>query len=104
MRGRGFFRGAPRGGAPRFNMTLDNRPKQLLLKSVNNEHLQAVRDWYEVSDHYDPVVPRADHVAKSTGQLQSVDVQDSGDLVVTFKTRPAAEQVSHVLYLKYSEC
>ncbi|KAF9451768.1 hypothetical protein P691DRAFT_662379 [Macrolepiota fuliginosa MF-IS2] len=74
--GRGFFRGAPRGGgAPRFNMSLDNRPKKLLLKGAKSEHLQAVRDWYE-----------------TTGQLDSVDALEGGDVVVVFKTRPAAEQ------------
>ncbi|XP_006454808.1 hypothetical protein AGABI2DRAFT_198413 [Agaricus bisporus var. bisporus H97] len=74
--GRGFFRGAPtRGAAPRFNMTLDNRPKKLLLKGAKDEHLQAVRDWYE-----------------TTGQLDSVDVQEGEGVVVAFKTRTAAEQ------------
>jgi hypothetical protein len=29
-------------------MKLDNRPKKLLIKSVSDGHVQAVRDWYEV--------------------------------------------------------
>ncbi|KAF5355944.1 hypothetical protein D9756_004266 [Leucocoprinus leucothites] len=75
-RGRGYFRGAPRGGAaPRFNMTLDNRPKKLVLKGAKSEHIQAVKDWYE-----------------TTGQLDSVVSQDDGDIVVSFKTRAGAEQ------------
>jgi RNA-binding protein 26 len=28
-------------------MKLDNRPKKLLVKGVNDDSLQAVRDWYE---------------------------------------------------------
>ncbi|KAK1229388.1 hypothetical protein PQX77_007565 [Marasmius sp. AFHP31] len=46
-RGRGFTRGAFRGGPPRASMKLDNRPKRLLVKGVGAEGLQAVRDWYE---------------------------------------------------------
>ena len=30
-------------------MKLDLRPKQLLLKGVSGDSVQAVRDWYEVS-------------------------------------------------------
>ena len=30
-------------------MKLDLRPKQLLLKGVSGDNVQAVRDWYEVS-------------------------------------------------------
>lgn len=46
---RGFFRGVSRGAAPpRFNMTLDNRPKKLRLQGAKTENVQAVRDWYEV--------------------------------------------------------
>ena len=37
-----------RGGPPRMNMKLDNRPKKLLVKGASVESLQAVRDWYEV--------------------------------------------------------
>ena len=47
-RGRGYFRGA-RGGPPRASMKLDNRPKKLLVKDVSGEHVQAMRDWFEVS-------------------------------------------------------
>lgn len=51
-RGRGarsFYRGSTlRGGPPRASMKLDNRPKKLLLKGINDSGLQAVRDWYEV--------------------------------------------------------
>ncbi|KAJ3571341.1 hypothetical protein NP233_g3810 [Leucocoprinus birnbaumii] len=75
-RGRGFFRGAPRGGAaPRFNMTLDNRPKKIVLKGAKSEQIQAVKDWYE-----------------TTGQLESVESLESGDIIVSFKTRAGAEQ------------
>ena len=45
----GYFRGAVmRGGPPRASMKLDNRPKKLLVKGVGEEHLQTLRDWYEV--------------------------------------------------------
>jgi RNA-binding protein 26 len=29
-------------------MSLDNRPKKLLMKGVKSDQIQAVRDWYEV--------------------------------------------------------
>ncbi|KXN84792.1 hypothetical protein AN958_12086 [Leucoagaricus sp. SymC.cos] len=74
--GRGYLRGAPRGGgAARFNMSLDNRPKKLLVKGAKSEQMQAVKDWYE-----------------TTGQLDTVEPQKNGDLIVSFKTRAAAEQ------------
>ncbi|KAJ3842957.1 hypothetical protein F5878DRAFT_340864 [Lentinula raphanica] len=78
-RGRGtrgsYFRGGPRGGPPRTNMSLDNRPKKLLVKGVGSENEQALRDWYE-----------------TTGQLESVTQTGDGDMIVSFRTRPAAEQ------------
>ncbi|KAH9853210.1 hypothetical protein C2E23DRAFT_778151 [Lenzites betulinus] len=73
-RGRSFFRGAMRGGPPR-SMKLDLRPKKLLVKGAPAESLQAVRDWYE-----------------TTGQVESVDTSDNGDIVVSFYSRGAAEQ------------
>ena len=57
-RGRGgprgsYFRGAVmRGGPPRASMKLDNRPKKLLVKGVGEEHLQTLRDWYEVCNSF----------------------------------------------------
>ncbi|KAG6866793.1 hypothetical protein C0991_008729 [Blastosporella zonata] len=77
-RGRGSrgYRGAIRGGPPpRASMKLDNRPKKLLVKGVREEGVQALRDWYE-----------------TTGQVDSLDRAGSGDIVVTFKSRAAAEQ------------
>lgn len=65
-----------RGGPPRASMKLDNRPKKLLVKDVSADSVQAVRDWYE-----------------TTGQVDSVDTLDSGDIIVSFKSRSAAEQV-----------
>lgn len=32
-------------------MKLDNRPKKLLIKGVNEEGTQALRDWFEVRIH-----------------------------------------------------
>ncbi|KAJ3536639.1 hypothetical protein NM688_g6809 [Phlebia brevispora] len=72
-RGRGFYRG--RGGPPRGSMKLDNRPKKLLIKGVSVDQLQAVRDWYE-----------------TTGQVDSAEPTDDGDIIVSFKSRSAAEQ------------
>ncbi|KAF7319960.1 hypothetical protein MKEN_00779900 [Mycena kentingensis (nom. inval.)] len=81
-RGRGarsFYRGAgyARGGPPRASMKLDNRPKKLLVKGVKEDGVQAVQDWYE-----------------TTGQVQSVAPVDdgSGDILVSFFSRAAAEQ------------
>ncbi|KAJ7071273.1 hypothetical protein C8F01DRAFT_1109822 [Mycena amicta] len=83
-RGRGartFYRGAgfARGGPPRGSMKLDNRPKKLLVKGVKEESLQAVRDWYE-----------------TTGQVESV-APVQGDVLVSFYSRAAAEQVCFYL-------
>ncbi|KAI0936116.1 hypothetical protein AcW1_000438 [Taiwanofungus camphoratus] len=72
--GRGFYRGAMRGGPPRASMKLDLRPKRLLVKGANGDAVQAVRDWYE-----------------TTGQVESIDAMDEG-VIVTFRTRAAAEQ------------
>ncbi|KIJ21457.1 hypothetical protein PAXINDRAFT_173615 [Paxillus involutus ATCC 200175] len=78
-RGRGarstFFRGAMRGGPPRGSMKLDNRPKKLLVKGVRGDAVQAVREWYE-----------------TTGQLDSVDSAGDNGVLVSFRTRAAAEQ------------
>ncbi|KAJ3501516.1 hypothetical protein NMY22_g18900 [Coprinellus aureogranulatus] len=57
-------------------MKLDNRPKKLVVKGVppGEEGLRAVKDWYE-----------------TTGQVDSIESVDDG-VVVSFKTRAAAEQ------------
>ena len=60
-------------------MRLDNRPRKLLVKDVALDVQQAVRDWYE-----------------ATGQVESFEPTDDGDVVVSFRTRIAAEQVSSV--------
>ncbi|KNZ71482.1 hypothetical protein J132_09808 [Termitomyces sp. J132] len=76
-RGRGSrgYRSSIRGShLPRASMKLDNRPKKLLVKDVREEGLQALRDWYE-----------------TTGQVESLERLDSGDIVVTFRNRAAAE-------------
>ncbi|OCH96612.1 hypothetical protein OBBRIDRAFT_815871 [Obba rivulosa] len=73
--GRSFYRGAMRGGPPRTSMKLDLRPKKLLVKGVSGDAVQAVRDWYE-----------------TTGQLESVETLDDNDVIVSFRTRAAAEQ------------
>jgi hypothetical protein len=57
-------------------MKLDNRPKKLLVKDVESDSLQAVRDWYE-----------------AVGQVDTTETLENGDVVVTFRTRAAAEQV-----------
>ncbi|RPD81799.1 hypothetical protein L226DRAFT_7819 [Lentinus tigrinus ALCF2SS1-7] len=77
-RGRGarsYYRGAMRGGPPRASMKLDNRPKKLLVKGTLPESTQAVRDWYE-----------------TTGQVESVETLEGGDVLVSFRSRAAAEQ------------
>ena len=90
---RGFFRGAMRGGPPRTSMKLDNRPKKLLLKGASSEQLQGVRDWYEVSIYTSSTkYTMSDFATQTTGQVESVDVTDGGDLLVSFKSRAAAEQ------------
>ncbi|KAL4243123.1 RNA-binding protein 26/27 [Abortiporus biennis] len=72
---RGFYRGAMRGGPPRTSMKLDNRPKSLLVKGVTSDNLETVREWYT-----------------TIGQLDSAEATDSGDIIVGFKSRAAAEQ------------
>ena len=57
-------------------MKLDNRPKKLLVKDVGSDGVQAVREWYEAG-----------------GQVDAVETLENGDVVVTFRTRAAAEQV-----------
>ncbi|KIY69632.1 hypothetical protein CYLTODRAFT_436017 [Cylindrobasidium torrendii FP15055 ss-10] len=74
-RGRGFFRGAARGGLPQRSMKLDNRPKQLIVKSISGDGLVPLREWFEPG-----------------GLVDSVTETDDGDAVVSFKTRAAAEQ------------
>jgi hypothetical protein len=76
-RGRGFYRGAARGGSVRASMKLDNRPKRLLVQDIGSDSIQAVRDWYEAG-----------------GQVDAFETLENGDVVVTFRTRAAAEQVS----------
>ncbi|KAI0343890.1 hypothetical protein BDW22DRAFT_1412548 [Trametopsis cervina] len=73
--GRSFYRGAMRGGPPRASMKLDNRPKKLLVKGASSDQLQGVRDWYE-----------------TVGQVEAVDTTDDGDILVSFRSRAAAEQ------------
>jgi RNA-binding protein 26 len=80
-RGRGgYYRGAApvmRGGPPRGSLKLDNRPKKLLVKGVSEDSgKQAVREWYE-----------------ALGQVENIENLDSGDVLVSFKSRAAAEQV-----------
>jgi RNA-binding protein 26 len=60
-------------------MKLDNRPKKLLIKDVGSDSTQAVRDWYEAG-----------------GQVDAIETLDAGDVVVTFRTRAAAEQVRFI--------
>lgn len=60
----------------RASMKLDNRPKKLVVRDVSEDSLQAVRDWFE-----------------TTGQVDSVERSDEGDVVVSFKSRGGAEQV-----------
>ncbi|KAG7450293.1 uncharacterized protein BT62DRAFT_991286 [Guyanagaster necrorhizus] len=77
-RGRGpprsFYRGAGRG-VGRASMKLDNRPKRLLVRGVSSEKMQALKDWYEAN-----------------GQVDSISTLEDGDVVVSFRTRTAAEQ------------
>ncbi|KIL71082.1 hypothetical protein M378DRAFT_183592 [Amanita muscaria Koide BX008] len=74
---RSYYRGASpmRGGGPARSMKLDNRPKRLLVKGAKEDHVQGVREWYN-----------------ATGQVESVETAESGELVVSFRSRPAAEQ------------
>ncbi|TFK19891.1 hypothetical protein FA15DRAFT_154339 [Coprinopsis marcescibilis] len=78
-RGRGsFYRGGPpimRGGPPRGSLKLDNRPKKLLVKGIDESQSQTVREWYE-----------------SLGQVDNIETVAGGDVLVSFKSRAAAEQ------------
>jgi hypothetical protein len=61
----------------RASMKLDNRPKKLLVQDIGSDSIQAVRDWYEAG-----------------GQVDAFETLENGDVVVTFRSRAAAEQVS----------
>lgn len=78
-RGRGTYGYRGGRGGPPPNMRLDNRPRRLLVKEVAPDVQQAVRDWYE-----------------ATGQVESFEPTNDGDVVVSFRTRVAAEQVKSV--------
>lgn len=73
-RGRGRGRGYFRGGAP-GSMKLDNRPKKLVLKGVGQDAVEHAKSWFE-----------------ATGQMDTLETTDDGDVVVGFKSRAAAEQ------------
>ena len=106
-RGRGasrsYFRGGPimRGGPVRGSMKLDNRPKKLLVKGVHEDGSQALRDWYEVRDLFSSYVwfefSNSNFFIQTTGQLESIESADfeDGAYLISFKSRAAAEQVSH---------
>ena len=84
-----------RGGPPpRASMKLDNRPKKLFVKGATADQLQGIRDWYEVRlPLFDPSFIIADIVVpQTTGQVDSVDATEDGNILVSFKTRSAAEQ------------
>ena len=96
--GRGYYRGAMRGGPPRTSMKLDNRPRKLLVQGAGDGSLQAVRDWYEVCRENVSYLSRlliADRqLLQTTGQVESAESAEGGDILVSFKSRAAAEQVS----------
>ena len=89
---RGYFRGMGRGAMPRSSMKLDNRPKTLLIKGVPSENVQIIRDWYEVSMKMSTTTSSSS-ISQTTGQFDSLETVPSGDIIVTFRTRNAAEQV-----------
>lgn len=58
-------------------MKLDNRPKKLLVKGVEgDEGFDALKTWYEAG-----------------GQVESIEKMEDGAVLVSFKSRAAAEQV-----------
>ena len=73
-------------------MKLDNRPKKLVLKGVGADGLEHAKNWYQVSNPtLSPYIMLM--CMQSTGQLDTVETTDDGDVVVGFKSRAAAEQV-----------
>jgi RNA-binding protein 26 len=103
----GYFRGAGvRGGPPRASMKLDNRPKKLLVKGVGEEHLQTLRDWYEVCNSlfssFLAAFVNAEFFEQTTGQLDSVERAESNTYIVSFKSRSAAEMVRNDIICSYS--
>lgn len=82
-------------------MKLDNRPKKLLVKGVREEGVQALRDWYEVRvEAFLHLLARVDPFLQTTGQVESLERMDSGDIIVTFRSRAAAEQVGNFFFHK----
>jgi RNA-binding protein 26 len=98
-RGRGRGRGGhfrARGGPPRASMKLDNRPRKLLVKGVPEEAAEVAQNWYGVRVS---CFPSAHNFGaewegfQTTNGVESVERLASGDLIVSFKSRNAAEQV-----------
>lgn len=91
-----------RGGPVRGSMKLDNRPKKLLVKGVHEDGSQALRDWYEVRNLISFILifglgSQILTISQTTGQLESIESADfeAGAYIISFKSRAAAEQVSH---------
>ena len=63
----------------RPSMKLDNRPQKLLVQDSGSDNISAVWDWYEAG-----------------GQVDAFETLEDGDILVTFRPRAAAEQVSLV--------
>jgi len=79
-------------------MKLDNRPKKLLVKDVRGEHVQALRDWFEVYPFLRLAVSQLIKVLRqTTGHVDSLETVGSGDIIIAFKSRAAAEQVRRFL-------
>ena len=94
-RGRaGHFRG--RGGPPRASMKLDNRPRKLLVKGVPEESVEIAQNWYgvRISRFLPTQSLLLSEGLQTTNGLETVERLSNGDLVVSFKTRTSAEQVS----------
>jgi len=79
-RGRGRFgvRGTFHGGGRGRGLTLDNRPKRLIVRGVpvgDEQQLEQIREWHQ-----------------ATGQADTMTFEGNGEIIVQFRTRSAAEQ------------
>ena len=79
-------------------MKLDNRPRKLLVKGVPEGSVEVAQNWYGVRVSFRSPTPREGlslrEGSQTTNGVEGVERMENGDLILSFKTRSSAEQVS----------